>query len=473
MEETDRIDARILELEQEIIRLKVARNNLVPIRRVPAEIVLRIVKEAIGNDDEPMPLEWSGITSLCSWLRCLVISAAELWAYVDFSWNANLVDLHISRANACDLQFFIPFDLPEIDSVLKSISLHASRIRCLDYSWYLGTELIDVFHAIAVEGTSRLRRLRIRGCDMDYGLLPFLVFPDLVAMSLEGGREFDGFLSAPALRHLKLECSEIRLHELRNFLLQLPNLETIVLNQTHPSISEDGVWDPVSLLHLKSLHIVERHHSSLTRLLRISPTPSTHLFIQDRALSPLTWTSGDIGHIMRCPIEFWSKAMGGKADFPPGTIEVTLHEAVVTFNSQVDQSAWQDSLSPSLTLVFRCIVDQADPYLDLIHTLHLPTKTLGCVSAYLHIQHLRNVEHLIISGSVPWNTPHKAACIAKIETWLHSLRDMGRTLRSIEFRVPQTMELARSLFERWTAEELAHSMIWTKHEEDDDRSYDE
>jgi hypothetical protein len=471
MKEIDRIDVRILELEQEIIRLKVARNNLVPIRRVPAEIVLRIVKEVIASDDEPMSLEYSGITSLCSWLRHLVISAAELWAYIDFSWDANLVDLHISRANACDLHFFIPFHLSGIDAVLESISSHASRIRCLDYSWYSGTDLIDVFHAMAVEGTSRLRRLHIRGCDMDYGLLPSLVFPDLVAMSLEGGREFDGFLSAPALRHLKLVCSEIRLHELRNLLLQLPNLETIVLNQTHPT-SEDGVWDPVSLLHLKSLHIVEKHHSSMTRLLRISPTPSTHLCIQDQTLSPLPWSSGDIGHIMRCPIEFWSKAMGEKADFPPGTIEITLNEAVVTFNSQVDQSAWQDSLSPSLTLVFRCIVDQADPYLDLIHTLHLPTKTLGCVSAYLHIQYLRNVQHLVISGSVPWDTPHRAACIPKIDTWLHALRDAGRTLRSIEFRVPQTMKLARSVFERWTAEELAHSMIWTGHG-GDDGSYDE
>ncbi|EPQ50107.1 hypothetical protein GLOTRDRAFT_51031, partial [Gloeophyllum trabeum ATCC 11539] len=73
-----------MQLEIECIRLKRERNQLLPVQRLPAELLLQIINLA-WTDCAPRhwePVFLVGVTHVCSYWREISLTASQLWSRI-------------------------------------------------------------------------------------------------------------------------------------------------------------------------------------------------------------------------------------------------------------------------------------------------------------------------------------------------------------------------------------------------------
>lgn len=90
------IDARIAALEREIIALKIERNSISPVARLPPEILSSIFVAFAGLNQEPRPgpsyylgestrtVPWSVLTEVSQHWRGVALGCPQLWSRIVF-----------------------------------------------------------------------------------------------------------------------------------------------------------------------------------------------------------------------------------------------------------------------------------------------------------------------------------------------------------------------------------------------------
>jgi hypothetical protein len=262
------IEGQISQLQRRMRQLQTSRNALAPLCRLPAEIMVNIAEFAIACDWETREIYpdhdevWSWrdgrarVSSICSQVRSVILSAQHLWAYVDLSQSSEWNNICVERARMVPLVVFYEEEgeemreyridptrrrqrakeepslgqslqaiLPQAERVelhvvgpytiaprLETMLCHPSlpRLRSLEYVVDSGEPADEYFHDPAqfLRGAPLLTQLELGGLGMSVSTLrlPSLVRLELQNVSItESPATMIAFLDrSPALQHLHL-----------------------------------------------------------------------------------------------------------------------------------------------------------------------------------------------------------------------------------------------------------------------------
>ncbi|KAF8643001.1 hypothetical protein AX16_009246 [Volvariella volvacea WC 439] len=176
------LDRRIQVIDSERLALRRQRNSLVPIFRIPPEVMYRINTFIIDDPDSEdreriLTLRRSyaqraRITSICQYWRQCAINDAWLWTFLDFGYP-EFVPLILQRSKHVPL--FIRFvtegdsmSTPELRSAMNAAQGHIHRVRHL----FLFTqyEYSDLLRELFVD--SQTHPPPLQTLTMDYRLFP-------------------------------------------------------------------------------------------------------------------------------------------------------------------------------------------------------------------------------------------------------------------------------------------------------------
>ncbi|KAF7360993.1 F-box domain-containing protein [Mycena sanguinolenta] len=295
VKEMSDIDKQIAWHYAQIALLKAKRNAIAPIRRLPNELMIRILTIVAVESDTLFDLRWTKLMYVCRHWHGLALAAQPLWAFVDIQWRGGLERLYgqLDRSGAAPLTLKMDLD-KSTPYYLEIILEHSERIRELQ----LGGESQQVYKLI--------------------GRLTSYKFPILSSLSLDASRHLDQLQEdivrdipeailcggLPSLRELKLDSigfpwtslsgltilaltscldssatSARTFHGLLDMLSSCPQLQTLRLEITIPPPLPDQLYATVELSALAWLFLRERVVSCemLLNHLRIPPTAAIQL----------------------------------------------------------------------------------------------------------------------------------------------------------------------------------------------------
>ncbi|KAJ3532572.1 hypothetical protein NMY22_g7690 [Coprinellus aureogranulatus] len=151
--EQKELDARIAELEHELVGLKRRRNGLSAISQVPAEVLCEILLQATTFSepglDDPMDMqlrEDGCIQSLCHvchiW-RTIAFASPQLWSEIDVcaTSKAAHVELFVGRSHPLPLSFCVKEGSTRVGSETDQLTLYDAMKRVLLESGRLFNEV--------------------------------------------------------------------------------------------------------------------------------------------------------------------------------------------------------------------------------------------------------------------------------------------------------------------------------------------
>ncbi|KAJ7077001.1 hypothetical protein B0H15DRAFT_955319 [Mycena belliarum] len=126
------IDAEMAWHYAQLALLKAKRNAIVPILRLPNELLSRILTIYAVESDTLFNLRWSRIMYVCRHFHALALAAQSLWAFIDLSWHAGIIRLRsqLERSGAAPVTIKMRFcdSALAVDIILE----HSERICALD-----------------------------------------------------------------------------------------------------------------------------------------------------------------------------------------------------------------------------------------------------------------------------------------------------------------------------------------------------
>jgi hypothetical protein len=198
--------------------LRVARNALTPLCRLPADVLIEIAR----NLFLPVPFEWTdkldyNMVNVCSLVRRIIIDTSVLWTYIDLRRGLSWCMLCVQRAGsaALSLSYVLPYYMhlrPNLwsddrykqhDRLFVELLPRAAHVRC-DVSSH-PTNAADVLGALCGSQWPLL-------CSLKHRVLwgsPFLdagfgVFPSLTSLSIECSTLPDPGVDLSALKYLEI-----------------------------------------------------------------------------------------------------------------------------------------------------------------------------------------------------------------------------------------------------------------------------
>ncbi|KAF7290858.1 hypothetical protein MIND_01327000 [Mycena indigotica] len=128
------IDKRLHALHAEISALKTKRNTLVPIFRLPDELIRHIVELYAHSSDSLFNLAWTKLMWVCRRWAEIVFSLQELWGYIDLGTNVHKIyskiDAQVKYSGVAPLTF--KAYLLDTDYFVRwAVSENATRVRSL------------------------------------------------------------------------------------------------------------------------------------------------------------------------------------------------------------------------------------------------------------------------------------------------------------------------------------------------------
>ncbi|KAJ6479586.1 hypothetical protein C8R45DRAFT_1005558 [Mycena sanguinolenta] len=486
------IDKEIAWHYAQIALLKAKRNAIAPIRRLPNELMIRILTIVAVESDTLFNLKWTKLMYVCRHWYGLSLAAQPLWAFVDLQWRGGLERLYgqLDRSGVAPLT--LKMDLHKSTHYyIEIIFQHSERICELQ----LGGESQQVYEVI--------------------GRLTSYKFPILYSLSLNASLHLDqlqedtvrdipeAVLSGglPSLRELKLDsigfswtslsgltalaltnCPDSSttpprtFHGLLDMLSACPQLHTLRLEITIPPPLPDQLYATVELPALIWLFLREPVVSCemLLNHLRIPPMAAIQLL-------PLGVRTGvDIRGLLvpirrhmrtirtRTPVMFKISRPGlayctmtvcvdtaprnfidyGSPDCP---LSLNCHPRTETTLREIVRKVLKAFPSESIThlegrdgfnvrsMTWRTVI-QLLPALDTIY-LQLNTGGESCIDALLDIE-TRDPEHQtfplvrrlhIRLVRLERETEPLAALLNILEQFLQKLRANGNSLGVLEF----------------------------------------
>jgi hypothetical protein len=130
------IDPRIAALEREVLGLRAVRNMLVPVGRLPDELLIRVAHHCVfetddQTDDLAPPSTLCAISSVCTRWRSVLCAAPELWAVVSGNWPTSLLHQYLLRAGSHELTFRTMMQDPPSNIALDLMVKALDQTRCL------------------------------------------------------------------------------------------------------------------------------------------------------------------------------------------------------------------------------------------------------------------------------------------------------------------------------------------------------
>ncbi|KAI0052037.1 hypothetical protein FA95DRAFT_1675547 [Auriscalpium vulgare] len=235
LEETAKLDARIRDLTQQLLDVKLQRNALAPIFALPDEVLFRIMFEYAWNMDI-FSNKWMGIRSVCRRWYEVADSHAQLWSFVHFSNGTHTRDRMRKSKNY--------------------------PLSCIFDPLHSGTEAQMVVHA----NCHRLRTLEIEGGDIE----PFhWVFGETQALPLL--ETLSATYSGSKDQHLSLTMDD-----LLSILKRSPFLCDLIISGCFPTSPQTSITDSelVDLPFLERADLSGFSHS-LEAFLRALTLPVT------------------------------------------------------------------------------------------------------------------------------------------------------------------------------------------------------
>ncbi|KAJ7898648.1 hypothetical protein B0H14DRAFT_175456 [Mycena olivaceomarginata] len=294
-EEMSDIDDEIAWHYAQIALLKAKRNAIAPIRRLPNELVVRILTIYAVESDALFDLKWTKVMYVCHHWHALALAAQQLWAFIDLQRHGpgtlHRLFVQLERSGVAPLNL---------------------KLNFRDSSYYV---------AIILDHSERIRKLEVGG-DFEYvyeliAKLPDGNFPILCSLSLDASYSpqepqepwglpeafFEGRL--PNLRELTLEsipvpwtalsclttlaltqCNDSSIslpptfHGLLDMLASCPQLRTLKLDLMIPPPMPEQIYVTVDLPALSWLYLLSDPITSCETFLkhiRIPPATSIQI----------------------------------------------------------------------------------------------------------------------------------------------------------------------------------------------------
>jgi hypothetical protein len=409
------IDARIHASDSEL-DFKRAQNALLPICRLPPEIVVAIITHmqhrSWSFDDLFVQYNhsWVRIMLVCRYFREIAVQTPVLWTVVNYcEGSKRWRNLCIERSQTAPLCVYSETALPPDQW---------EQVRIAHLVKYSG-ESEDAFRCPA----SLLQELKIRGLFTVSTALLHSVATSLRFLHLSGLETcpiLDDTLSLPSLRHLKVSDTRFsyNLHEFVHLLQGMPMLDTLFVKNFY--LLED-TWElvdanetipishPVTMPNLCLLQIVDQPAEAwaLMRLI-FAPLATLSVSLLCVGIEPRNqWTSQ--GRIVdrwmklsrgRSPASS-AKCLGGSIHLNPFELEDEPNFGIITFTYSQDTTS---VLGQTSFCTINCNLVCPHPLLDLIETLHLSRAKLTQFASWEDLQltsgaqYLTTVHTLVLEG---------------------------------------------------------------------------
>jgi hypothetical protein len=487
METLEQIDARIAELEdeQEILRMKVARNALTPLGRLPDDLLLDIVQAWTAIPTIPDSEMMYIATAVYAHLRALLIATPSLWTNVELGQSQALVKRHITRASPFHLQ--IGGCIDSKDTLGQAIQLlpRASRL-CLQIQDLDNLSVAAlVVAALAAADISKLTSLRlqsIRRANYQVDLSSILATHLLV---LELDMKAQWFPALPALLRLTLKRTQSTVSEIHKLLVGSMCLEHIDLNQSIDA--EHDTPSPalarVNLPYLVTLSIEEERAVTLA-LFSVLPNPSIRLFLDmsrgiNRGISRgytngslvLSSSAHPVGPLLTRIAQFWSEVHGADTPSPLPWIRSSDREVTFGISSETSTRGYAADDAALVLRISGCILVR-DPVLEEIDMLHIEGGLVSDLTRF-DLGMISHAQRVILSH-VDIGRPEDAESFL---AWIRGQVHQGRPLQSIEFQFCKAS--VRPLFDQLNALQAAQSINWQgryietlRHEQQNSDGYD-
>jgi hypothetical protein len=242
------IDNEIKSLEVTIQALKCRRNILVPISRLPPEILAAIFS-FLSHSAWDLPfgrMEWIGVAHVCHQWREIAFNYPHFWSHIDFTdlTVAQMAEI-LARAKMSPLHLKgqIPqWNAARFDAFERQIGLHISHTRHLD----IAGDLRTVFGQLAssapiLESISLTHRSCSAGLSLSQIAIPGTLFnrtaPRLTSLRLENCTISSKFPLLNSLRSLEITDAMLGLEDWLDILNEMRQLEALAFHSASPNIS--------------------------------------------------------------------------------------------------------------------------------------------------------------------------------------------------------------------------------------------
>jgi hypothetical protein len=468
-ETLEQMDARIAELEdeQEVLRMKAARNALTPLGRLPDELLVNIVewlpKARRLRDTRHIRV----LTAVYARLRTVLVATPTLWTTAKLGSSQALIDEHIARAQ--------PF-LLEVDGnvhteakVQQAIAL-IPCVSALDLNFEKsgkykndGSEKVDpkwvgeVVAALAATDISKLTKLTLGDPYKRAVDLSAIAGAHLSALALN--MYVTGFPVLPQLRRLVLRNTYCTISEIHKLLAGSSRLEHIELQGAGDNTTSVPVLGRVDLSHLATLNIDDRISFAIL-LFGTLPNPSKrlrlHLDAADSADGILSFSAEPLRSVLARIIEFWTQLIGDDTTVPLPWIEQGRARATLSIVSERTSNGWaQEHAFLDFSASGRVL--RHDPLLDEIEALRISGYTV-MVDGRFDLDLVKHARRVILQG-INYIADVPGQDTKPLRAWVLGQLRRGRPVQSIEFRNCD-MTSIRPLFDELLQLQAAQSITW-------------
>lgn len=135
----DRASDLINRLKRESSVYKVQRNSLLPVSRIPEEVLIRIFR-SISNEEKPFKRteiwwDWLVLTKVCKRWRDAALRCSVLWAELRNFSKIDKIRAFLERSGQADLLIDLPALKENASQIIESLTPHMWRVRALKVSF--------------------------------------------------------------------------------------------------------------------------------------------------------------------------------------------------------------------------------------------------------------------------------------------------------------------------------------------------
>jgi hypothetical protein len=481
-----RIRTVVQSTQQDVTSLKVARNTLTPIVRLPSELLVRLAQQLLElTNIEDVPKVLIVFTSVCSRIRAELVDAPVLWSRFGFYGESHrkkaVCDLFLARAGSYPLAISVE-DQYDKQSNIRKVVKYLPRTRSLSAYLRTSTQALEFVHGLQITDMPLLETLELIGWPhttivlMGTDILPPTSCANLGTLHLDTVH-IASFPLLPSLRVLHLRSTNTPVQQVKKLILRTPGLVSVTLrfamrcdpsgedagynSEPEPSLARQ-ITDSFNTLIVQDALV---HASDIVGILHIPSRVFDVEIVADDTAAPVIWSSsiGHLGVIVSRMKQFCLYAKESERPFPFGG-EVTWERVPEGYQYQIrcDRGGLRFSIP--------CRIEHPDPTLSEMTTLRvsigrwygMPTQYDAIVDNLL-LPWLSGVENVIIEvmyneALIKSDQPRMQI----LEDWILARHRAGQPLVSVEFAsCPYEM---MNFFVRIKAQQAAVSATWCDEE---------
>jgi hypothetical protein len=405
----EEFDTRILELERQLVAVKTEGNNLLPVHRLPPEIVAKVFKliqHGCQTVDEIRPWQtydymWLDVMLVCRRFREVAVQTSALWNMVDHETRSpDWIQLCLERA--CNQSLCIRDSIGESTKLLhRAWSLELDGIEAV--STQVLNSLQPTLHALHINGFNEQDQEQVfRFAQSDLHADLALAYLSLSHLCLQG------ILVRHSLHRIQLDNVVISTgwDGLMQILRQVPSVQILCLR--HLALNSDDVVRSrmVSLPCLHSLLVVDTSEA-VRRYLHMLPQPTLAL-----GISVSGGESAEIRNIHPDILGTWLEFARSAHD--PGLLAHGTLKKISSYRVKYHLGSGEmvtrlrhfGSASPISFCDFNCsgvqIEHPAAPYIHTLHIIHsrtfIDTDYPYQIRGLSYARNLPNLRSLVLEG---------------------------------------------------------------------------